>query len=174
MATIDDIELSADMQPIYLPDMQPQLEFVLQSRVRVEPKVSVLGNVGGMGERRMLTIYGGDFEGPRLRGRILRGGGDWPLVRPDGVGIVDARYTYETDDGVLINIINTGYRHGPAPVIASLDGKRDVPDPRTYYLRTYTRFEAPVGKHDWLSRHVFIGIGERHPKVLFLRYYMVK
>jgi hypothetical protein len=55
-----------------------------------------------------------------------------------------------------------------------LDQKQNIIDPESYYLRTYTIFEAPVGKYDWLSRHVFVGIGERQPKVLFLRYYILR
>lgn len=163
------IELSPDIQPTKI--RSPKFEFAFQSRVLVNPRLTSLGNVGGMGVRKMLEILGGDFEGPEMRGRILPGGGDWPLLRPDGVGLVDARYTFETDDGVLINIFNTGYRHAPKETLAVLDAKESIVDPDHYYLRTWTRFEAPLGKYDWLSRHVFVGIGERHPEVLFLRYY---
>ena len=152
--------------------MTPTFEFVLQSRVLVGPVMSIV-NLGGMGTRLMLPIIGGDFEGPRLRGRIVPGGGDWPLVRNDGVGMTDARYTYETHDGVFINIRNTGYRHGPPAAIAMLQAKQEVPDPESYYLRTSTTFEAPPGPYEWLSRHVFVGIAERHPEVLFLRYFML-
>lgn len=163
------LELTPEIQPTRT--REPQFEFAFQSRVLVNPVLTTLGSVGGMGVRKMLEILGGDFEGPLLRGRILPGGGDWPILRPDGVGIVDARYTFETDDGVLINIFNTGYRHAPADTLKVLDAKQSVVDPDSYYLRTWTRFEAPDGKYDWLSRHVFVGIGERHPEVLFLRYF---
>lgn len=165
------IELTPDIQPTKI--REPQFEFAFQSRVLVNPELPVLGNVGGMGVRKMLQIFGGDFEGPKLRGKILPGGGDWPLLRPDGVGLVNARYTFETDDGVFINIYNTGFRHAPPEALAVLDAKQAVVDPDSYYLRTYTQFEAPLGKYDWMAKHVFIGIGERHPEVLFLRYYMV-
>ncbi|MYM34368.1 DUF3237 family protein [Duganella sp. FT94W] len=162
--------LDDTVKPTKLETMTPNLEFVLQSRVLVAPVMSI-NNLGQMGTRLMLPIIGGDFEGPLLRGRIVAGGGDWPLVRNDGVGLVDARYTYETDDGVFINIRNTGYRHGSPEAIAKLQAKEGVPDPESYYLRTYTVFEAPPGPYEWLARHVFVGIGERHPHVLFLRYY---
>ena len=39
-----------------------------------------------------------------MRGVILPGGSEWPLIRNDGVGTVDARYTLQTEDGVKINI----------------------------------------------------------------------
>jgi hypothetical protein len=168
-----DVETDKLGQPTKLESMVPKLDFVFQSRVTFKPTIT-LGNLGGMGVRMMIGIQGGDFEGPSMRGRILPGGAEWPLVRPDGVGLVDARYTLETDDGVLINIRNTGYRHGPPETMARLNARKETVDPEEYYLRTYTVFEAPVGRYDWLSRHVFIGIAERQPEVLFVRYYVLR
>jgi hypothetical protein len=42
-----------------------------------------------------------------------------------------------------------------------------------YYLRAQPTFETPKGKHDWLTRHVFVGIGERTPDGNLVRYYAV-
>lgn len=162
-----------DVKPAWLTGMTPRLEFLMQVRLKLPRFLQSLGNLGGMGERKMLPILGGDFEGPRLRGIVQPGGGEWPLIRPDGVGCVDARYTLATDDGTLINIKNTGYRHGPAEVMKRLDAKQELVDPAAYYMRTYTVLEAPVGKYDWLSRHVFVGFGERHPEANFFHYYQV-
>src|SRR5258708_34873490 len=36
------------------------------------------------GRRRIVQVTGGTFDGPRLRGRVLPGGGDWLLERPHG------------------------------------------------------------------------------------------
>ncbi len=38
----------------------------------------------------------------------------------DGLAELDTRYAMETDDGALIEIVNYGYRHGPAAVIERL------------------------------------------------------
>lgn len=167
----DRLQLTPEIQPTKL--AEPQWEFALQSRVLVNPKLTSLGSLGGMGERKMLDIWGGDFEGPKLRGRIVPGGGDWPLIRPDGVGLTNARYTYQTDDGIYINVINTGYRHAPPEALKRLDTKQNVVDPDDYYLRCNTVFEAPDGRYGWMNRHVFVALGERHPEVLFLRYFML-
>ena len=43
------------------------------------------------GERRIAKITGGSFEGARLKGSILAGGGDWLLLRSDGVLQLDVR-----------------------------------------------------------------------------------
>lgn len=51
-----------------------------------------------------ITFYiaSGEIHGPRINARIRGEGGDWMLVRRDGVGVADVRITYETDDGALL------------------------------------------------------------------------
>lgn len=163
--------MTDEHQPVTLERVRPELEFVVRIELDLPQFLESLGSLGGMGERKMMAIRGGRFAGPALRGVVLPGGSEWPLIRPDGVGCIDARYTLRTDDGVLINIRNTGYRHGPPEVMRRLDAKQERVDPRLYYLRTYTVFEAPVGKYDWMSRHVFVGVGERHPHANYFDYY---
>ena len=159
-------------KPVMLDDYVPTLEFVLRIELDLPRFLESLGSYAGMGERKMMAVDGGRFEGPDMRGIILPGGSEWPLIRPDGVGTVDARYTLQTDDGVKINIRNTGYRWGPPEVMKVLDAKQELVDPRTYYLRCYTVFEAPQGsRYEWMSRHVFVGVGERHPRANYFNYY---
>jgi Protein of unknown function (DUF3237) len=40
-----------------------------------------------------------------------------------------------------------------------------------YYLRAQPTFETSVGKHDWLTKHVFVGVGERRSDGNCLRYF---
>ena len=63
------------------------------------------------GERRIYPISGGDFEGPRLKGKVLEGGSDAMLVRADGVVQADVRLIFKTDDGQLIFMRYGGMRH---------------------------------------------------------------
>src|SRR5689334_15557969 len=79
------------------------------------------------GVRLIVPVSGGDFEGARLRGRIVPGGGDWLLLRSDGVLELDLRVTLETDDHALIYMTFQGLRHGPPDVIAAL-GRGEVVD----------------------------------------------
>ena len=60
------------------------------------------------GIRAIFYVTKGEITGPKLRGRILPGGGDWLMVKPSGVGILDVRATLESDDGALIYIAYTG------------------------------------------------------------------
>jgi len=52
----------------------------------------------------------------------------------------------------------------------AFEGGSPVPH-REYYLRASPTFEVSRGKHDWLTRHVFIGVGERLPDGNRVRYY---
>ncbi len=167
------VEIDPDLKPYKLDKMLPRYEYAFQTRVVTNPAM-VMGSLGGTGTRMMMTVAGGDIDGPMLKGTVLPGGTEWPHIRPDGVGMVNARYTFQSWDGVYINIMNTGFRRGPPEVMNRLRADSDeIVDPELYYFRTYAVFEAPVGPYDFLTRHVFLGIGERQPKCLFVRYYMV-
>src|SRR3954468_14728013 len=111
------------------------------------------------GNRSIVPVTGGDFEGPRLRGKILPGGGDWLLLRPDGVLELDLRITLETDDQALIYMRFQGIRHGPADVIAAL-GRGEVVDPAKYYFRTLPSFETSTDKYAFLNHIICVGVGE--------------
>ncbi len=112
------------------------------------------------GTRVTAPIASGDFEGPRMRGKVLPGGGDWTLLRGDGVLELDLRITLETDDGALIHMTSFGLRHGPPEVIAALARGESV-DPSAYYFRTMPRFETGHPKYAFLNRLLAAATGDR-------------
>jgi len=111
------------------------------------------------GIRSIIPVTGGDFEGPRLRGKVLSGGGDWLLLRDDGVLELDLRITLETDDQALIQMTFQGLRHGPPEVIAALS-RGEMVEPARYYFRTLPRFETSTERYAYLNRIVTVGVGE--------------
>ena len=120
----------------------PPLEFVFEERVTLGEAIAA-GDTA-RGSRLIIPITGGTFEGPEIRGEVLPMGWDWQLRRDDGCTEVEADYFLRTNDGAVINIVNTGVicpqgENGPAPV------------------RTHPVFEAPVGKYEWLSQGAFVG-----------------
>jgi Protein of unknown function (DUF3237) len=121
------------------------------------------------GHRRIVQIAGGRVTGPRLQGRILAGA-DWQILRPDGTADLDARYTIQTDDGALIYAINRGIRHGPPEVLASLNRGERV-DPGSYYFRSAANFETSAPEHAWLTRAILVGVGERYPNKVVIRFW---
>lgn len=114
------------------------------------------------GTRSTAPIVSGSFEGPRLRGRVLPGGGDWTLLRSDGVLELDLRVTLETDDGALIHLASLGVRHGPPEVLAAL-ARGETVDPASYYFRTTPRFETSHPKYAFLNRLVAVSTADRKP-----------
>jgi Protein of unknown function (DUF3237) len=117
---------------------------------------------GPHGTRITAPITEGHFEGPRLRGEVLPGGGDWTLLRADGVLELDLRVTLETDDGALIHMTSLGLRHGPADVLAAL-ARGGTVDPSAYYFRTLPRFETGHPKYAFLNRLLAVAAGDRRP-----------
>src|SRR5215207_6993012 len=56
----------------------------------------------------VLRGQGGRVKGERLAGDLIGGGGDWPLIGPDGLARVDVRLQLRTDDGAAIYITYVG------------------------------------------------------------------
>jgi hypothetical protein len=104
---------------------------------------------------------------------VLPGGADWQVIRADGVADLDARYTLETSDGVLIFVRNKGYRHGPADVLKRLSVGEAV-DPSLYYMRTTPSFETGDARYSWLNRMVCVATGARRAAAVELDVYEVK
>ena len=107
---------------------------------------------------------------------VPNSGGDYALFRPDDVLSFDARYMLQEDDGTLIMIYNKGYLWGRysdtmVKIRQWIFEKGPVVPETDYYLRAFPTFEVEKGKHDWLMRHVIIGVGKRKEAGNIVRYY---
>lgn len=149
---------------------QPGLQFAFEARVDLGPVIEV-GSVAH-GERRIIPIVGGTFEGPGLKGRVLNGGADWQIALAGGAAELDARYTLETDSGALIYVSNQGIRSAPPDVVAKLRAGETV-DQSLYYFRATPRFETPAPELQWLSSSIFICSAERLANQVVLRFWRV-
>ena len=126
------------------------------------PEILDLGDTPA-GRRRVATVTGGSFEGERLAGEVLgSAGGDWMLLRPDGVLVLDVRLQLRTREGELVHMAYRGLRHGPADVMARLAAGEQV-DPASYYFRIVPTFETGAPRLQWLHRIVAVGTGRREP-----------
>lgn len=126
---------------------------------------------GPLGERRVVSILGGTFEGPRMRGEVLPGA-DWQLARADGVLDIDARYALKEQGGGIVRVVSQGYRYAAPDVLAALARGDDV-DPATYFFRTVMRFETGASSLDWLNRTIAIATAERKARRVLLEAYRV-
>jgi hypothetical protein len=126
-----------------IPMVIPHTEFVYEAIVDLEPTLAL--GPSPYGERRMVPIVGGTFEGPGLRGKVMAGGADRQLVRRDGATALDAIYELQTHDGVVISIRN---RVLSRPLKAPATGR---------YARSTIDIVAPDGPYGWLNDHVYVG-----------------
>jgi len=113
-----------------------------------------------LGERRVVDILGGTFEGPLMRGEVLGGGADWQIARSDGALELDARYALREERGGLVQVISQGMRHGPPEVMARLARGEEV-DPADYFFRTVMRFETGAAELAWLNKVIAVASAER-------------
>lgn len=149
----------------------PRLTFAFEMHATVGPPQEV-GQVRS-GRRRIVPITGGTFEGPGLRGKVVAGGADWQTIQPDGFSELDTRYTIQTDAGQLIYVQNAGVRHAAPDVMQRLLAG-EIVDPSLVYFRTVPRFETSAPELQWLTRNVFVGIGERYPNEVVIRFYKLE
>jgi Protein of unknown function (DUF3237) len=120
----------------------PLASWVYEADVEIGER-QALGAAPG-GERFIVPILGGRFQGVRgLQGRVLAGGADRQLLRPDGVKELDALYEMQTDDGAVITVRNR---------VLIDEGRKPE-----RYARSVLQVTAPQGPHDWLNRRVFVG-----------------
>ena len=125
-------------------------------------KATVIGKAPGA-DRRIGVISGGQFEGERLRGRLLPGGSDWQTVRADGAWTLDVRVVMETDDGETIGMTYRGLRHGP-PAVLDRIARGEAVNPYDYYLRAAPFFETASKRYFWLNQIVALAVGHRLPE----------
>jgi hypothetical protein len=123
----------------------PKPEFAFTIFCLMDP----IESIGPSNDGHLLRfpIRSGTIEGPGIKGEVLSGGADWQTVRPDGGLVLEAKYSFRTDDGVLVQVYNRGIAWLPGA------GSWDGPSPPT---RTAARFLAPTGKYDWLNKYTFV------------------
>jgi hypothetical protein len=148
----------------------PALEFAFELRADVGPPMEI-GQVAH-GRRRNVPILGGTFEGPSIKGRVMPGGADWQIIRADGFTQLDTRYTIETDKKQIVYVQNAGMRHAPPAIMEKLL-KGELVDPSLVYFRTVPTFETAAPELQWLTHAVFIGVGERLPTQVLIRFWRV-
>ena len=135
--------------------------FTLKAEVEAPPQL--VGAVPHGYTRRVMTVSGGHFEGERLRGRVLPGGADVVLERPDGGLHLDVRLVLETDTGELIYMTYNGRRNGPTPEIMKKIVNREAIPRGADYFRVLVQFETSAPALRWLNDKVAVGTGTREP-----------
>ena len=133
----------------------PGLEFVVELRVTTD-KVRIVGQTP-YGERRIIPITGGTFEGPGMKGVVLPGGADYQFVNSDNTRTsIEAIYSIQTEDGFTIHIRNRGVVYITENQLKErMDGKPF--DWEQIYFRAAPVFDAPIDSpYNWLNNAIFV------------------
>lgn len=128
-------------------------EFLFEARIPLAEPIHVGQTPDGY--RMIVSVAGGRFDGPKLRGEVIpMSGADWSRIRADGNGALDVRMCLRTDDDAII------YVHWHGLMIVS-DDNRDYaldfakPDDPTgadrYYFRTSPQFETGDERYAWVN-----------------------
>ena len=156
------METKTDIEPL-------KLEFVFRIEMFFKERMR-LGPTTPMGGRVYVPPASGVITGPRLQGTVMPySGGDYARGRADGVSELNAHYMLQATDGSLIYINNRGFLYGRddagKPLVLTDEQKKTqgFRIKSNTYFRITPVFDAPVGPHEWLTRTVIVGRGQRLP-----------
>jgi hypothetical protein len=139
---------------------EPRFEFLFDMKVDLEPP-QMIGQTP-QGNRQIFYVRSGTVEGPRIKGEVLPGGGDWFLLRPDNVGELDVRGTIKTHDGALIYATYRGIFSAPQEAWEKIY-KGEPVDRDQYYFYTAPVFQTSAPDYLWLNRLLAVGVGSPIP-----------
>ena len=151
---------------------EPELEFAFEVRVDIGPSEHVGHGEGD--ELSFTPITGGTVDGPRLRGVVVPGGGDWAVRRGPTLYALDARYLLRADDGALIDIVNRGFYRATTPEVMARAEAGEPVDPGDVYFRTSPVFRTDAPAHRWLAETVFVGLARDEGQRVCIRFYAVR
>ena len=140
----------------------PQLQTKYVFSLAIQVGTPVIAGDLGYGTRRVIPVLGGTVTGEGIKGNIHSGGADFQIIRSDGFTELEAKYTFELDDGAVIYIANYGIRFGPKDALDRI-ARGEVVDPALIYFRSVPKFETAHPAYRWLMQNLFIGVGARHP-----------
>jgi hypothetical protein len=161
------------------PTMQPLLdrpviselpvEHLFDMTVELEP-AQLIGTA--VGNRMTFIAKGGRIDGPKIKGELLPGGGDWLNVGTDLIGRADIRATIRTDDEALIHYTGLGVIKIPPEGIQRLANGERVSFEESY-VRTTPRFETADERYSWLTEVVAVSYNELVGNKIDYRIYQV-
>lgn len=133
------------------------LEYIASCLFKLgEPEV-----IGPVAEGLRMNVYftGGTIDGPKIKGKVLPVGADWLTVRTDGVGLLDIRATFKTDDDALIYLYYKGVAEfGPDGYKNLLGGAPPPPD--GIELRSNMWLQTAHPNYQWMNRGFFFAVGK--------------
>ncbi|MGN1056955.1 MAG: DUF3237 domain-containing protein [Comamonas sp.] len=156
------------MQSFELP--VPQLKPFARSTVQVAAPWEVGSTFRG--QRRVIPIIGGQFQGDGWTAKVLAGGADFQLIVNERMAELDARYALETDAGDLIYVVNHAIRTAAPETMAKLI-RGELVAPQEVYFRCRPQFETSSKALGWINERMFLGTGRRLPDCVQMEFFEV-
>lgn len=140
--------------------------------LRVDAGAPVAVGAGPSGTRLISTATGGTFEGAKLIGKVLPGGGDWILIDRDDVWHTDVRLLLETDDGARIYVQYHGLVTLNQKIRDALAGGGTTDFGDGNFI-VQLRFETGDPRYHWLNRIAAVGEGRVEPGIVEYRVFQL-
>jgi hypothetical protein len=150
---------------------EPELEHLYDMRAELDAPQPI--GLTPLGMRQTWIVTGGSLEGPRMKGEVLPGGGDWARIRSDGGVQLDVRATAKTDDGAFIHTQYSGLIIMTPEVQQRVFSAEDVPLDE-YYFFTNPMFQTGHEKYAWLNDVVAVGRGKVVPGAVEYRVWALR
>ncbi|MVU82760.1 DUF3237 family protein [Nocardia sp. ET3-3] len=116
----------------------------------------------------------GTFSGPRLRGAIRPGGGDWLTMGKDLICRLDVRATLRTDDGEYLYLTATGRVALTDPAAMQRYMAGETLRGEDIRARTLPVFETGAEQYSWLNGTVNVGFAELSRTHIAYRVYTIE
>ena len=138
-----------------------RMEKLLSYHANLLPGLDV--GEGPFGNRLIVEVEGGEFEGPKLKGTIRKhAAADW-LTLCEDYGHLDVRATFETRDGAYIFVEYKGKLEMTAAVQAALstgEGSTEIGD---QYFFTEILMQTGDERYKWVNNIICVGQGRILP-----------
>lgn len=145
----------------------PNLQYLASIRVPLRKPEIVGVTPGGLLVNWFWSPNEGSVVGLKARAKVRKDGGDWMIIRRDGIGVMNVRATVETEEGAILF----------ASYLGSCDFGEDGYEnflagrwPDIAPTRTAPRIETAHPDYLWLNRLQCVGIGEVRMKELIYTY----
>ena len=146
---------------------------MLQARIPVQRwsadvgELMSLGPRCPLGERRVVYITSGTFEGPAMRGELV-GGADWQILRSDGVLELDARYAIREERGGIVKVVQSRLPPRPAGGDGAARARRGRGSGELFLPRHDAVRDWRSGLA-WLNRTIAVASAERKARRVEVR-----
>ena len=135
--------------------------------MKLEPLMNYYANLvgpvevgkGPFGNRVIIEVDGGEFEGPKLKGTTRKPAcADWLLWDGDGNGHLDVRATFETHDGAFIYVQYFGHIVPTPAFQAALAGEGKTDYGEVHFF-TNPRMETGDERYKWVNTVMAVAEG---------------